>query len=309
MGKKGKLFGLGILLLVFLFGVVWYGFSDLMADWMVQSERAKAGLAQKAVTVADHRIVYLDGGKGETVVLVHGFGGDKDNWTRFAGQLTGNYHVIAVDLPGFGESTRDPKASYTYELQVERLHALFEKLNLNQVNLVGNSMGGQIVGLYAVTYPEQVKSVSFFDAAGVVSPKPSELTKALNQSRNPLLVNKEEDFDRLIAFNFSNPPYIPGPLKQSFAKAAVAHRAFNQKIFNEIIGGTGKLQPRLGEIKAPSLILWGAEDRVLDPSSVPVFEAGLKDHTTVILPNCGHLPMLELPTESEKAYRDFLTKD
>ena len=65
-----------------------------------------AGLVKKEIQVDSHRIVYLEGGQGETVLLLHGFAGNKDNWTYFAEPLIRDYHVVIPDLAGFGESTK-----------------------------------------------------------------------------------------------------------------------------------------------------------------------------------------------------------
>jgi len=78
----------------------------------IKAERYSAGLVQKEIQVDDHKIVYLEGGKGQTIVLLHGFGANKDNWTRFAKYLTGNYHLVIPDIPGFGESSQIKEVIY-----------------------------------------------------------------------------------------------------------------------------------------------------------------------------------------------------
>lgn len=75
-------------------------------------ERRGAHLARKTTTIPGFDIVYLEGGSGEPRVLVHGFGADKDNFTRAAAQLTSRYHVIIPDLPGFGESSKPTDVTY-----------------------------------------------------------------------------------------------------------------------------------------------------------------------------------------------------
>src|SRR4030095_12978584 len=88
--------------------------------------RGAANLELRSAEIAGFRIVYLEGGKGEPLVLVHGIGADKDNWTYTSALLSKHYHVIAVDLPGFGDSSKPANAHYRIEDQVERLHALIE---------------------------------------------------------------------------------------------------------------------------------------------------------------------------------------
>jgi hypothetical protein len=85
-------------------------FPDKTADLGISAERMLSGLTPGTLIVKGETWHYLDGGpgNGEVVLLLHGFGGDKDNWTRFARYLTDRYRVVAVDLPGFGESARKP---------------------------------------------------------------------------------------------------------------------------------------------------------------------------------------------------------
>jgi len=87
----------------------------------IYAGRSAAGLTEKTVQVDDHRIVYLEGGRGETVLLVHGFGAEKDNWVLFAKYLTPIYRVVIPDLAGFGEISRIPEASYDIMSQAARL--------------------------------------------------------------------------------------------------------------------------------------------------------------------------------------------
>ena len=117
------------------------------------AEHSRAGLTQYTVRIDDHDITYLRGGDGPTVLLVHGFSADKDNWTWMSRYLTADYDVIAIDLAGHGESSRLPNASYDIRSQVERLEAFRAHLDVDRMHLAGNSMGGHISAAYAIAYP------------------------------------------------------------------------------------------------------------------------------------------------------------
>ncbi len=102
-----------------------------LKDSAYAMERAHAGLVRKEMTLADGtHIVWLEGGSGEPLVLVHGFGADKDNFTRVSRWLTPHYHVIVPDLVGFGESAHLRDADYRYAAQAARLHAFVLALGL-----------------------------------------------------------------------------------------------------------------------------------------------------------------------------------
>jgi len=280
---------------------------DLLVKWARQSDRKAAGLQDKSVRVGDHEIVYLEGGKGETILMVHGFSANKDNWTRFAKSITPAYHVVAPDLPGFGDSTYLENASYGAVDQAKRLDQFVSAIGLKKFHIVGNSMGGHIAGRYAVMFPEKVITLGLFNATGVKSPEDSELGKILAKGQpNPLIVGSVEDLDRLLKFAFVAPPEIPGFAKKLLVDEALRHRPSNQRIGKQISAELGALEPDLPKIKARTLVLWGDQDRLLHVSSVKPFEKGLANCTAVIMKDCGHLPMMERPEETARHYTAFL---
>jgi pimeloyl-ACP methyl ester carboxylesterase len=123
---------------------------------------------------------------------------------------------------------------------------------------------------------------------------------------NPLLLKDSNDIKRLMSLFFANPPSLPYPIKKVFIKTSLTNRKFYEKERNEIFPDFYSLEKELPNIKAQTLILWGDKDKVLDVSSVPVFEKGLKNHKTVIIKDCGHLPMMEKPQETATYYIDFI---
>ncbi|MEW6531068.1 MAG: alpha/beta hydrolase [Thermodesulfobacteriota bacterium] len=279
----------------------------LAVKWVRQSERKSAGLEEKNVRVGDHEIVYLEGGQGETILMVHGFTANKDNWTRFAKSITPAYHVVALDLPGFGDSTYLEQASYSVMDQAKRLDQFVNAIDLKKFHIVGNSMGGHIAGRYAVMFPDKVITLGLFNASGVTSPEQSELAKMLAKGDpNPLIVGSAEDFDRMLKFVFVTPPVVPGFAKKVLVDQAVRHRAGNQRISKEGAAERAALEPDLPKIKARTFVLWGDKDRLLDVSSVKPFEKGLANCATVIMKDCGHVPMIERPEEAAKHYLTFL---
>lgn len=267
-----------------------------------------AGLSNQLVTAGELDFAYYDGGPklGETIVMVHGFGADKDNWLRMARHFSGRYHVVVPDLPGFGESSR-PAGSYDVGTQAERLADFIQALGVGKVHLVGNSMGGHIVALYAARYPDRVRSLALFDNAGVTAPHKSELFDLLEQGRpNPLVVTRVSDYDRLMDFVFVDPPILPAPLKRYLADRAIANQVHYEAVFQQLVQRYIPLEPELPKIQAPTLLLWGDKDRVLDVSSLDVMKPLIPHASTVVMKDCGHAPMIERPAETARHYQAFL---
>lgn len=293
---------------VLILGLVGYFLlPGLLLKWSIESERKAAGLEYKRLQVGDHEIVYLKGGQGEPILMVHGFAANKDNWTRFAKFISPAYHVVALDLPGFGESTCLGNASYSIEDQAQRLAQFADAIGLKKFHIIGNSMGGHIAARYTVMFPERVLTLGLFDSGGVRSPVPSELGKRLSRGEpNPLVAGSVKEFDQLIKFVFSTPPDIPRFVKRLLVKEAQRHKASNQRIFKQISSEHTSLEPDLPKIKTRTLVLWGNQDRVIDVSCVEILKKGLSNSASVIMENCGHVPMIERPQEAAQHYLAFL---
>lgn len=271
-------------------------------------EQWRAGLHERRTSVNDLDISYYEGGpqNAETVLLVHGFGADKSTWLWFARDLTQRYHVIAVDLPGFGDSNR-PHGSYDVGTQSERLAAFIDALSIRRLHLVGHSMGGHIAALYAARYPQQVASLALVANAGVTAPQRSAFFQRLEeQGDNPLLVESPPQFDQLLDWLFVALPQLPERIHQYLAQRAVDDSAHQRQIFEHLQQRYLPLEPELPRVNAPTLLIWGDQDRILDASSIDVMKPLLADVSVMIMKGCGHAPMLERPQQTAGHYRQFI---
>jgi pimeloyl-ACP methyl ester carboxylesterase len=269
----------------------------------IEYERRLAGLERKVISPPGGlRFVYLEGGRGAPLLLLHGFGANKDSFVRVAKYLTPHYRVVIPDLAGFGESAKPPQADYAPRAQAERLRAFAHALNLGQLHLGGNSMGGHIALTYAALYPKEVHSLWLLDAGGVWSAPPSELRKLMaDKGQNPLLVRNEEDFAQLIALVTAKPPMIPRPLLDVLAQPRIHNYALEQRIFKQIAADSA--EERIRGLAVPALIVWGQQDRVIHPGTAGILQMLLIRSEVVMMPGVGHVPMLEEP---EKCALDYL---
>jgi len=197
-----------------------------LKDSAYAMERSRANLQRKELVLPDGtHIVYLEGGTGAPLVLVHGFGADKDNFTRVAHYLTPRYRVIVPDLVGFGESTHRRDVDYRYAAQAERLHAFTQALGLARLDLGGNSMGGGIAMSFAAQHPQEVASLWLIDCAGIAEAPPGELAKIIaTTGTNPLMITRESDYPAFVRFVMSDPPWIPGSVMDALARERIANQ-------------------------------------------------------------------------------------
>lgn len=304
------LYFLGAIIIALL--VSYFVLPKALYDLMTALLRLRGGMRQKSVKVGDDLWPYLKGGRGDgvPVVLLHGFGGDKDNWSVYAPHITKHHRLIAPDLPGFGENDRSLNRDYDIATQVHRLSAFLDAMNIPKCHIGGNSMGGFIALQFAMEYPDKVSSLTLFNNAGVVGDDKSELALAAEKGENSLALSNVSDVDRLMAFVSYKPVPMPKNFKKIFFAEAEAHREVLDKIFWQIAGAgiNHPLNDRLGEVTAPSLIIWGRHDRLIDVSCVAVLDEGIPNSEAVIFEETGHIPMIEKPKETGVVHRAFLAK-
>ncbi len=277
----------------------------------INAERSRSGLSYKTVVIENETWHYLEGGPkdAEVILMVHGFGGNKDNWTRFAKHLTGKYRVISPDLPGFGYSAQHPDWDYSMSPQCSRLHDFVAGLDLQRFHIVGNSMGGYLAAIYCHEYPDQVRSLSLFNNAGINAPNESDLQRAVARGENPLIADSKADYDELLDFVAYKKIFLPWPVRGVFARGAIGQAKLHRSIFASIQSGLSSgLESVLVDIEAPVLILWGEYDRVLDVSSVDVMRPLLPEAMVVIMKDTGHLPMIERPADTAAHFLEFVAK-
>ncbi|GAA3562663.1 alpha/beta fold hydrolase [Marinobacter xestospongiae] len=273
-------------------------------------ERSSAGLTVDQIEVGELSISYLhnqEANDGPTLVMLHGFGGNKDNWVRMAGELTDQFNVVALDLPGHGDSSKPLTLGYRLEDQVGYVHDTLAALGESKVHLLGNSMGGAITALYAATYPDQVHSASLFSPAGVFK-YDSELVTRIEEGQNPLIVSQPGDMERLVAFVMSDQPFVPWPIYDVMEQQAIANRPVYEKIFLAIrdSGYDNAFRDRLADIQAPVMLVWGRQDRVIDYRNAEVFQQRINTTVTHLLDDIGHVPMIETPDHSAELVRAFI---
>lgn len=271
----------------------------------LDAERDRSGLVRKEIDLPSGlHYAYLEGGSGEPLMLLHGFGANKDNFTRIARWLVPHYRVILPDHLGFGESGHPEEADYSPPAQAARLHELATALGIGRIHLGGNSMGGHIALSYAAAYPSDVASLWLLDPGGIWSAPPSELAKViLAGGDNPLMARTPEEFHKVYEFVMTSPPWVPRAMLDAMAAERIRNFDLEKKIFEQI--RSDQVERRIQGLATPALIVWGRDDRAIDVGTAEVLHGMMPNSRVVILDHIGHLPHLEAPERSAEDYLAF----
>jgi pimeloyl-ACP methyl ester carboxylesterase len=233
--------------------------------------------------------------------MLHGATADKTSWVRFARHFGRPFPLVVPDLAGHGKSIADINLDYSINAQTERLKELLATLGIKRVHLIGNSMGGAIAIHLASISPDLVSSLVLIDAAGVEASQSWLRKHVARTGINPMI---ESDYRAMMRIGMEAPPYIPGIILSALARDFVKHKAINQKIAKDIeqdLDQTGSLS----KITAPSLIIWGAADKIFHVDNAELLHQRLTNSRKIVMKGIGHVPMVEAPKQVAAACSSF----
>jgi pimeloyl-ACP methyl ester carboxylesterase len=252
-------------------------------------------------------------GRGSPVLCLHGLGATKASFLPTIAALAGDWRVVAVDLPGFGESDKPLRAAYDAPYFAGAVVALLDQLGFDRVHLIGNSMGGRVAIEVGLLYPERVDRMALLGPAlawlrdrrwrwllraplpllGLVQPAPRVITEPIVRSlvpggRGGWSAAGVDEFLRC---------YLTPRGRVAFYESA-------RNVYLDEPHGERGLWTRLAAMSPPALFVWGRNDQL-----VPI---GFRKHVERVLPgarhlelDCGHVPQLEAPNETHRAVSEF----
>ena len=256
------------------------------------------------------------GDRGSPVILVHGLGASADIWMHNVETLAAQHRVYVPDLVGFGRSDK-PSVTFTPAYAIQFINDFMNALNIEHASLVGQSLGGGISLLYTLQFPNKVDKLVLVDSAGLgketiftlklmslpiigeLMSRPSRMQVSLFFKlavRNPAVITKD-----IIETYYE---FFSQPGAQKFLLNVV------RSIVNVHGGRKDLLSPILKDLQkitAPTLIIWGKQDRVLPLKHAYFAREQLPNSSIHILDHCGHIPNLERPDEFNKVVLEFLS--
>jgi len=308
--KKVVLLTLLIMIIIFttMIVVVPVKIGNVVYQTMTSLETKIYGLEKSSVDIGEMEMSLLQNNNQSrpTILMLHGFSADKINWIRFAKHLDSDFNIVIPDMAGHGETGFSKDWNYSSPVQAARLVKLLDKLGLDKVHIIGNSMGGNIAAQFAKNYPQRILTLALIDPAGVIAPVLGDMDKQLQQGKNPFLINTQEEFINFFHMTMADPPWIPGFVLEAIADKYIKRRSELDQIWLDI-NEKNLLDNKMDQIKVRTFLIWGKKDRLLDVSSVKIWKK-IADIEVEIYPEIGHMAMLEIPQQSAERYLSFLAK-
>lgn len=259
------------------------------------------------------KISTLSAGEGDPVVCVHGLGGTKASFLPTVAALAHRHRVLALDLPGFGDSDKPLTAAYDAPYFADSVIALLDELGIERAHLIGNSMGGRVAIELGLLHPERVEKVALLSPAlawlrerrwrwllraplpllGLIQPAPRVITEPIVRN---LVPGGKDGWSAAGVDEFLRSFLTP--------RGRVAFYEAARNIYLDEPHGERGLWPRLAAISCETLFIWGRQD--------PLVPIGFMKHVERVLPaarhlelDCGHVPQLEAPKQTHAAILRF----
>ena len=258
----------------------------------------------------------VDIGEGPVLLFVHGLSGCWQNWLENIPYFAHGHRVIAVDLPGFGQSEMpgEPISISGYAATIE---ALMQELGIDTAQIIGNSMGGFVGAELAIGAPARVERLVLVAAAGLSTAQiRTERTKGLRHraenivffnlgwlaSRSTMVTRRRRLRSALLLLVAAQPDKLPPAL--TIEQVAGSGKPGFSDALDAICGY--KLRDRLEKIGCPTLIVWGDKDRLVPLRDASIFEDLIPDSRKVIYKDTGHISMMERPARFNQDVHAFL---
>jgi pimeloyl-ACP methyl ester carboxylesterase len=250
-------------------------------------------------TVFGRTIKYYDVGSGPPLLLIHGLGGDADEWAFCFEPLSRSHRVLALDLLGFGRSDK-PLIEYTIAGLVEVVERFRKTLSIERPTLIGSSLGGWIAAAFALKHPDSIAKLVLADSAGIWA--------SLNElGMDPHILTRahmREVFDRVFHDKrLATEELVDLAYEQHLARGDGYTIA---SLIRNIGDGGERLDSTIGGITVPALILWGQQDEIIPLAAGELTHQLIHGSELVVIPECGHVPALEKPAEFVQHVSRFL---
>jgi pimeloyl-ACP methyl ester carboxylesterase len=301
------------LVLILAIGIVWF----LLGRGGPGETQEAAGVDSPYWSEAD-RLVEVDGLSARVrvegpeaapvIVLVHGFSHSLEIWNDWAADLSADYRVVRMDLPGHGLTGPDPEARYSVPETVAFLGSLMDALNIRQAHIAGNSLGGLVAWRYAADNPGRVERLILLAPGGFSINGVTEDPVPVPMAVSFYLTQAPEAMIAAATRSLYGDPSGMDPDLPSRTHAMMRRDGVGQAMVQRLeVFTLPDPQTDLARIGTPTLILWGARDVMVPAEHGARFEAAIPDAELIVYDDLGHVVQDEAPDRTLEDVRAFLS--
>lgn len=260
--------------------------------------------------INESKVYYTTQGQGKPLILIHGFGASTFTWRRNIDYLASKgFKIWALDQKGFGLSDKPASSEYSLKAQARLIKEFMDKKHVKKAVLVGSSMGGAVLINFATLYPQRAEKIILIDSAGYQKGPPRWIASAplkpflkmfvrataLNKTIFTLTARRAYYNNKIITPELIDGYYLP--LRTPGAED-VLYEMVSQ---NDL----PLVRNKIKKVKAPTLIIWGKEDKIIPVKNAYWFHRDIKRSRLVIIEKCGHSPQEEKPAQVNRLITEF----
>ena len=272
---------------------------------------------EKHIVIGGHRHRYLEAGvEGPPMLLVHGISASLDYFGPSIPLLAQSFRLLALDLLGFGGSDKPKGKAYSLQLYADLIREFIEKsgaASAGPVHATGHSMGGKYLLATELLHPGTFGKLVLSNTDGFITLPSFARALSLPGVRHLLkpIVTRRQLAEKMLAAAVHRLDKVPQETYRKIMEVARDKDAFdtvmglNRHLTELDLKRTG-LRARLHELSIPTLIIWGEQDRYISPKLANIAHREIPGSKLLMLPDCGHSPMLEHPEEFAAAIREFI---
>ena len=262
---------------------------------------------QKFTNVDGYTIRYLDYGPpdGKTLILLHGIGASAERWSRVIPALSKYFHVIIPDIVGFGYSDK-PAVEYTMDFFIDFFKVFVDNLSISKSSIIGSSFGGHVATEFAIRFNRMVEKLVLVSPAGMMKTSTPTLDRYIMAALYPVYEHVYEAF-REMAYESDA---VHEEIVMDFVnrmRLTNAKYAFMSTVLG--IRYAPKLNGRLSNIIAPTLLVWGEDDTTIPLAECSNQYSGIPNIEEIVtIKNCRHIPPVEKPATFNRIVLRFLIR-
>lgn len=295
---------LAVFLLVFLVGATIFHRPIWVQDQMLHYNLWRAGITGKYAQTSLGKLHYFESDPAKAthpvpVLLVHGLGDRSEAWAgelfRFRAQ---GFHVYAVDLLGYGASDT-PDVDYSIRTQARVLNEFMSVTGISQADVIGWSMGGWVAASLSLDYPKRVRRLALFDSAGI--------RFETTLTADVFIPSNEDQVHQLVTMLADHPQPMPSFVAEDVVRRLQKQGWVTRRSMNSMKSGADALDNRLGSLTQPTLIVWGAADKLIPVAVGEKMHAMVTGSHFVQVTGCGHVGPSECAGDFEHQAAEFFT--